>query len=110
MHREDKMRELRFKVNGQKIEKDAACSFSGIAPGTRGYLCAVFSFGSDWSGMAKVAVFRRLGTEIPVRILGDRCMVPEEAAEGRTFRIRIVGRKSGVRITTNSITIIQEGT
>ena len=49
------MRTLKFAVNAQRITSDPNCDFSGIVPGTAGYLKAHFSFSPEWSGMVKVA-------------------------------------------------------
>lgn len=45
------MRDLRFKVSGQTIEKENGCDFTGIASGTDNWLNLVFSFDASWTGM-----------------------------------------------------------
>lgn len=52
------MRDLRFKVSGQTIEKENGCDFTGIASGTDNWLNLVFSFDASWAGMAKVVCMR----------------------------------------------------
>ena len=52
------MRDLRFKVSGQTIEKETECDFTGIASGTDNWLNLVFSFDASWAGMAKVVCMR----------------------------------------------------
>lgn len=47
------MRDLRFKVSGQTIEKETGCDFTGIASGTDNWLNLVFSF--DAGGQAWIA-------------------------------------------------------
>lgn len=102
------MRELRFKVRGQKIQKDTACDFSGIISGTRNYLVAGFSFSADWSGMAKVAVFKRLGKEHPAKIVNGKCTIPSDALTWRNFSVYCIGQKDDTRVKTNSVTVEQE--
>lgn len=104
------MRELRFKVSGQKIQKDITCDFSGIISGTRNYLVAGFSFSSDWSGMAKVAVFKWLGKEYPAKIINGKCTIPPDALTWRNFSVYCIGQKDGIRVKTNSVTVEQEVT
>lgn len=102
------MRELRFRVTGQKIKKDTSCDFSGIIAGTKGYLQAGFLFGADWQGMTKVAVFKRLNDEYPVKIINNKCIIPEQALTWRNFKVQCVGKKGDVRLTTNSVIVEQE--
>lgn len=102
------MRELRFKVSGQKIYKDSSCDFSGIISGTENYLLAKFVFGNDWNGASKVAVFSRLNEEHPVKIIDSKCIIPKEALTWLNFKVRVVGKKNGVKITTNNVIVEQE--
>ena len=62
------MRVLKFDANGQKLKKESSCDFSGIVPGTSGYLKASFSFSAEWTGMVKVAEFRKLTSDEPVSV------------------------------------------
>lgn len=82
------MRELKFYVNGQRIKKDNTCDFSGIVAGTKGYLEAVFCFGSDWSGMSKVAVFTRLKEQHPAKIIKINVLFRMKHSHGETFRFK----------------------
>lgn len=102
------MRELKFYVNGQRIKKDNTCDFSGIVAGTKGYLEAVFCFGSDWSGMSKVAVFTRLKEQHPTKIIKNKCIIPYEALTWRDFSVQVIGEKDGIRICTNQEIVEQE--
>ena len=40
---------LRFNVDGQEITKDPTCDFTGIVPGTAGYITAEFVFSKEFS-------------------------------------------------------------
>lgn len=73
------MRTLKFVVNAQKISPDPNRDFSGIAPGTSGYLKAQFSFSAEWSGLVKVAEFRKYLRDEPVSvpIINGECTVPD---------------------------------
>ncbi len=102
------MRELFFKINGQKLQKDPNCNFKGIIAGTRNYLVASFLFSSDWSGMTKVAVFKKLGEEYPVKIEKNKCIIPAEALTWRNFSVYVIGQKDDSRIKTNADIVLQE--
>lgn len=103
------MRTLRFLVDGQSINKDQSCDFSHIVSGTKGYLCASFSFSSDWDGCRKAAIFSCLGRDHPVPIINNKCQIPESALLYKYFRVKVVGEKDGYRITTNSEEVKQDG-
>ena len=103
------MRTLKFIVTGQTIRPDPACDFSGISPGTKGYLKAEFSFDKEWNGCRKAAVFTSLQKEHPVPVIGNKCEIPEEALSWRKFSIRMVGEKDRFRITTNDLEVMQNG-
>lgn len=57
------MRVLKFIINGLKLTKDPQCDFSGIVPGTKGYLKAEFKFNEDWYTCKKMAVFSVPGSQ-----------------------------------------------
>ena len=107
------MRVLKFIVNGQSIKKDPKCDFSGLVPGTDGYLKAEISFSSEWDGYVKAAGFySMLGEEYRSYVLADgkTCKIPAEALKRRAFKIKIVGkRKDGPKLTTNKVTVSQNG-
>ena len=104
------MRTLRFIVEGLSIRKDPQCDFSGIVPGTKGYLRAEFNFDHDWAGCEKMAVFSYRGIEeIPVRIRNNACMFPEEILTHRNFKIEVIGLKPGVKLKTNKLEVRQDG-
>ena len=105
------MRYLKFNVNRQIIEQDPSCDFSDLVPGSEGYLKAEFSFSPEWNKTVKVAEFRRNGVECPPQVLedGKTCTIPAEALKGRTFSIRVIGKKSDTKITTNKVKVCQDG-
>ena len=104
------MRTLRFVVNAQEISHDPACRFSGIVRGTVGYLKAAFNFSAEWSGMAKVAEFRKYTCDspIPVPIIQGECMVPKEVTGGKVWHVKIVGKKGDMILTTGNCKVDQE--
>lgn len=106
------MRTLKFIVNDQLIKEDPSCDFTGLVPGTEGYIRAEFSFSPEWNGCVKAAAFySMLGKEYPAQLLKDgrSCMIPVEALALRSFKIRVVGKKDNFKITTNKITVSQRG-
>lgn len=106
------MRTLKFIVHDQIVERDPECDFSGLVPGTDGYLQASFSFSPEWNGRVKVAAFYSLlGKEYPPQILEDgrTCVIPAEALKRRIFKIQVVGQNASNRLTTNRLEICQDG-
>lgn len=106
------MRILKFIVDNQIIRPDPKCDFSGLVPGTKGYLQAEFSFSPEWRGCTKVAAFwSAMGREYPPQILedGKTCIIPEEALKRRTFRVQVIGKNSEVQLTTNKAVVNQNG-
>lgn len=106
------MRTLKFIVEGQDIKLDPTCDFSGLVPGTEGYLRAQFSFSPEWRGYAKVAAFfSPLGREYEPKVLRDgiSCDIPAEALEKRSFKIQIQGKRRGVKMNTHKVTVRQNG-
>ena len=106
------MRTLRFIVEGQIVKMDPDCDFSGLVPGTEGYLQAEFSCSSEWRDCVKVAgFFSTFGKEYPPQVLKDgcTCMIPREALEKRAFKVQLVGGRKDYKITTNRLTVYQNG-
>lgn len=106
------MRVLRFIVNGQTIEKDPNCDFSGLVPGSSGYLQAEFSFSPEWKGCRKVAAFySMMGGEYPPQVLKDEqtCVIPAEACAKRGFKIKVLGKLGDFKIATDKVTVSQNG-
>jgi hypothetical protein len=108
------MRILKFIVEGQILKPDPDCDFSGLVPGTEGYLQAEFSFSPEWNNCAKAVEFYSImGREYPCcQVLknGKTCLIPSVPLERRAFKIRIVGKCVGSKtLTTNKIEIKQDG-
>lgn len=106
------MRTLKFIVDKQIISQNPACDFTGLFPGSEGYLQAEFSFSPEWNGSTKVAAFySNLGREYPPQLLEDgrTCMIPVEALQKRKFKIQIIGQQGDIKLTTNKLTISQNG-
>lgn len=104
------MRTIKFVISGQSIKKDPSCDFSGIVPGTSGYLRAEFTFDAEWNGCGKIAEFWRLGKKYQEKIVDNTCMIPAEALTYRIFQVSIVGvRPGGYRIQTGKAEVRQDG-
>lgn len=105
------MRILKFIVSGQHIRPDPACDFSGIVPGSKGYLKAIFTFDSEWAGCEKIAEFRKYNTKDsePVRLTGNSCVVPEGSLTNSYFYVNVIGIRPGFRIETNREKVDQNG-
>lgn len=106
------MKTLKFIVDGQLLKPDPECDFSGLVPGSEGYLRAEFSFSEEWKDCVKVAAFySAMGYEYPPQKLinGQFCIIPTEALKRRDFKIQIVGANSAFKIQTNKLTVSQNG-
>ena len=105
------MRILEFEINGQNISKSKNCDFSGIVPGTAGYLYATFEFSAEWRGLAKVAEFRRYSTDevFPAKIINGKCEIPADALRGKKWYVNVVGKRGNIRMTTDRAEVKQEG-
>lgn len=105
------MRTLKFIVTGQVIRPDQSCDFSGLVPGTSGYLKAGFSFDEDWKGCEKIVEFRRYLSDDPesIRLVNDACMIPEESLTRNSFKVSVIGIRPGYRIKTGNAEVKQDG-
>lgn len=106
------MRTLKFIVDGQTIVQDPECDFSGLVPGTEGYLEAEFSFSPEWKNSTKVATFHSImGKEYPPQILyqGKTCTIPREALKRKVFKVAVIGKKGDIKLTTNKVAVSQNG-
>lgn len=105
------MRTLKFAVNAQRITSDPNCDFSGIVPGTVGYLKAHFSFSPEWAGMVKVAEFRKYLCDEPVSvpIINGECAVPGTVTGGKAWYVKIIGKRGDVILPTCNCKVEQEG-
>lgn len=105
------MRTLRFIVNGQTINQDPDCNFTGLVKGSTGYLEASFAFSPDWVGCKKAASFWSLGNEYPVLLQNGRCVIPAEALKWDFFSVSVIGMKNNGKfvITTDKVHVVQRG-
>jgi len=103
------MRTLRFLVDGQIIEKDPKCDFSGLVSGTEGYLRAEFSFSNEWDKCHKAASFWKFGEENPIILENNACIIPAAALTYKFFEVSVMGMRKGYTITTNRIRVEQGG-
>lgn len=106
------MRTLKFIVNNQIVEADLNCDFSGLVPGTEGYLQAEFSFSPEWDKHVKVAEFiGKSDNDCYPQILkdGKTCIIPAEVLKRPAFGIRVVGKKNELKLTTNKLIVSQKG-
>ena len=106
------MRTLRFIVEDQIVKADPNCDFSGLVPGTEGYLKAEFIFSSEWLDCVKCAgFFSVMGKEYPPQILtdGKTCTIPSEALKNKSFKIQLIGVRPDYKIKTNKVTVCQNG-
>jgi len=95
---------LDFNIVGQTITRDPRCDFSGIVAGSRGYIHARFRFSADWAGCKKVAVF----SGHPVPLVHNTCEIPAEALTGTSVQVRVVGRRPGFEISTDTVAFPQK--
>lgn len=103
------MRTLKFNIEGQNITPAPDCDFSGIVPGTEGYLEASFSFSGEWNGCGMIAIFTKLGEEYPVKLEDGKCIIPAEALTFKRFKVEVVGVRPGYRIRTGKAVVEQNG-
>lgn len=95
------MRILRFIANGQMLEPDPECDFTGLVSGTKGYLHAEFEFDSEWTGCRVAASFFNLGKEYPTIVENGKCEIPAKALDFQDFYVQLTGIRDGYKITTN---------
>ena len=106
------MRTLKFIVDGLILKPDPECNFSNLVPGTDGYLQVSFEFSQEWSDCDKVVGFwSAMGREYAPQKLSNEntCMVPSDALKRREFKMKVFGVRNGYKITTNKVTVSQNG-
>lgn len=104
------MRVLEFNVDKQRLKKEESCDFDSIVRGTRKYLHIKFNFSKEWESCYKVVSFWSNEQEYAVQLDNDICEIPHEVLLESKFKVSVIGgRDDGYRITTNKITIVQEG-
>lgn len=72
---------------------------------SKNYLNAIFTFSSDWDGMAKTAIFTRNDVTKYQLLADDKCVIPWEVLKAGGFVCSVVGMKNGTVITTNNVNI-----
>ena len=102
-------RDLAFIVEDQELSKDPSCDFSGLVPGSSGYLRVVFVFHGLWDTLAKAAVFSTNGVESAMPITNDSCVIPDSVLKEKSFSIRLVGKNSQQMLQTNRLVVNQLG-
>ena len=71
---------------------------------------AKFRLGREWKGCRVAASFWCLGKEYPVIVNHNgTCVIPDEALKWSNFKVSLTGAKDGYKITTNKVTVEQEG-
>jgi hypothetical protein len=106
------MRTLKFIVDGMAIKQDPDCDFSGLIPGSKGFVKASFTFSQEWNNATKVAAFfSLLGREYEPQLLTptNYCIIPTDALEKKNFKIQMVGKKDDYVIRTNKVLVTQKG-
>lgn len=106
------MRTLKFIVTGQQITHDPNCDFSGLVPGSEGYLQAKFSFSHEWKDAIKVAAFwSMMGKEFKPQVVDKdgTCVIPSDALKAKNFKIQLIGKNGTLKLTTNKVTVRQNG-
>lgn len=106
------MRTLKFIVEGQDIKPDPKCDFSGLVPGTEGYLQAEFTFSKEWNNTTKVVGFySKLGNELtPQPLKNNRtCIIPADATKKQSFKLQVIGTQGDYTIRTDRFEVIQKG-
>lgn len=103
------MRVLKFIVNGQKLQKDSKCDFSGLVSGSSKWLQAEFVFSPEWDVRQKAASFFSQFQEYPVMLdENNKCMIPDEAVASGPFYVSVTGKEGDSMIPTNMYTVYQE--
>lgn len=107
------MRTLRFIVEGQIVRQDPNCDFSGLVPGSEGFVQLAFIFSPEWRDCAKVASFwSNMGKEYPPQLIkhDGTCEIPAEALKRKSFKIKVIGKgQDNKTLTTNKVTVSQNG-
>lgn len=107
------MRTLRFIVEGQIVRQDPNCDFSGLVPGSEGFVQLAFIFSPEWRDCVKVASFwSNMGKEYPPQLIkhDGTCEIPAEALKRKIFKIKVIGKgPDNKTLTTNKVTVSQNG-
>ena len=104
------LRTLEYDITRQKITRTAGCDFTGLAPGTKGYLKVKFhTITDEWIRCEKFAVFYIDDIEIcDVKLdKDDACIVPDYITAQKEFYIALVGKNDDFQIKTSQIRVKQ---
>lgn len=98
--------DIKYKVNDQRIEKDALV-VSDLKPGTRGTAALAFSFGSEWNGFTRKAIgFSHDGQEFDYfPLVSGRILIPDEYCD-EDFYFVLVGQNGMNRMTTEKRKVV----
>lgn len=89
---------LEYNVTGQSIELSSTAM---LVAGTVNEYTARFSFGADWDGYQRVAVFNADGTDREQLLTDDVCKVPWEVLlPGAYLKVGVYGTRDGSRLPT----------
>lgn len=102
------MRELRFIVREQYLEKNPNCDFEGLVSGAKGYFRVRFAFSREWKDLKKVAIFRTRNVKKYVPITTPTISIPDEIVDQTTYYISVYGSSQSYDLTTNEVAIIQK--
>lgn len=97
---------LKFKVEGQTIQKDG--DFSGLVRGSVGYLSAKFTFSDEWKGCKIAASFWANGKEYAVMLRQGMCEIPPEVLMHGRFYVQATGMRQGFKIKSNKTLVRQD--
>lgn len=106
------MKNIKLTVDGSIIRCGPACDFSGLFPGIQEPVRLEFDFSPEWKNRVKVAAFwSMLGKEYPPRALedGKSCIVPVEALQNAAFKVQILGKQNGEKVSTTKCTVYLKG-
>lgn len=96
-------------MNGQELSKDPNCDFSGLVPGSSGYLKAVFVLSGMWNTLAKAAVFSADNVESAMPITNGSCVIPDSVLKWKSFSVKLVGKNDQQMLQTNRLVVNQLG-
>lgn len=101
------MRELKFNVKGQTLEKDPNCDFDGLIMGSNNYICLVFNFSDEWKE-ARRAIEFTAGNMNKFYEIDSAVILPEEITVKPYFKITLHAVSGDTQFKTNSVLIRQE--
>ena len=100
--------DLEFEVNGQALKW--LNSDSQLVKGSRKFIKCVFTVSDELKEYRKIARFKARSEEEYMPILDGECIVPDNIANYRTFKVSVISMKGEQYIPTNEVTVRQEVT